>query len=256
MNFAVAKFFACILKKPAKTLLRTTQVTKISINLLFGGAKKCQGDRSSEAGKSIVEIVIVVVIIGVISAMAIPQMISSRRLTRSSAIPKEIMTRLRETRQYAMAQRQAFTFIYNDSNKTVSIVDQNTSLSTNSGMLTLTGFPNPTTSTTLMTVPLNVGGVPSGEISYGIPSGINPVSVTEPGGLTALASVNSNNIVTVTFQPDGRVLDANSLPVSSTALYFYNPQAPSATASAISILGSGGRVKIWKYSPSANKYVE
>jgi hypothetical protein len=155
-----------------------------------------------------------------------------------------------------MAQRQAFTFVYDDTAKTVSIVDQNTTLSATPGLFSVTGFPNTATSTTIMTIPLDVGGLSKSEISYGIPSTITPTTAVEPGTLTALAAVGGNNIVTVTFQPDGRVVDASGNPVSSTAFYFYNPQAAVGTASAVSVLGAGGRVKLFKYSNSANKYVQ
>jgi type II secretory pathway pseudopilin PulG len=249
------EIFRRVVQKPAKTLLRTFEVTKISANPQIGGAKKCQQRRRSERGASLVEILIVVAIAAVMSAMAIPQLIGARRLTRSNAIPNEIMTRLREARQYAMSQRQAFTFVYNDTAKTISIVDQNTTLSATSGLFTVAGFPYTASSKTLMTIPLDVGGVPKSEISYGIPSTITPTAVVEPGTLTPTVAVSSDNLVTVTFQPDGRVLDASSNPVS-TSLYFYNPQAAVGTASAVSVLGAGGRVKLFKYSNATNKYVQ
>jgi hypothetical protein len=40
------------------------------------------------------------------------------------------------------------------------------------------------------------------------------------------------------------------------AMFIYNSNAPQATASAISVMGASGRVKIWRYDQSANLYAE
>lgn len=104
-----------------------------------------------------------------------------------------------------------------------------------------------------MTIPLAVGGVPTGEISYGIPSTITGAATTLGDGCTLTALTNSK--MTVTFQPDGSVVNSSSNPVSN-ALFFYNNKSPLQTASAISILGSGGRVKMWRYNPPTNTYAE
>jgi hypothetical protein len=51
------------------------------------------------------------------------------------------------------------------------------------------------------------------------------------------------------------VVDASDNP-QNRALFFYDAYSPNQTAFAISILGAGGRVKIWRYSEGANLYVE
>jgi hypothetical protein len=51
------------------------------------------------------------------------------------------------------------------------------------------------------------------------------------------------------------VIDStNSL--QNRALYFFNSKAAQETASAISVLGSSGRIKIWRYGSNANVYAE
>jgi hypothetical protein len=152
-----------------------------------------------------------------------------------------------------MSQRQAFTFQYDDGTKQISIIDHNTTLALTPTLFTDTGFPNTTGSTTVVTVPLAVGGLPKGEITYGIPSSITGAATTLGDGCSLTALTNSK--LTITFQPDGRVVDANSNPVSE-AMFFYNNASALQTASAISVLGAGGRVKIWKYSPGTNTYAE
>ena len=77
----------------------------------------------SNRGTSAVEVLAVVAIATILTAVAVPQVISARRLIRSASLPREIASQLRYARQQAMSQRQAFTFVYDDSTKQISIID-------------------------------------------------------------------------------------------------------------------------------------
>jgi len=70
-----------------------------------------------------------------------------------------------------------------------------------------------------------------------------------------LTALSGSGLVNITFQPDGTVID-NTGSFTTATLFFYNNQIPTQTASAISILGSAGRIKIWRYSTSAGKFAE
>jgi hypothetical protein len=65
----------------------------------------------------------------------------------------------------------------------------------------------------------------------------------------------SGTVLNITFQSDGSVTDTAGNYVTRT-FYFYNNQIPTQSATAISVLGAAGRVKVWRYSTSASKYVE
>ena len=213
----------------------------------------------SASGHSVVETLVVITIAAILGAVAVPQMISSRRLMRSAALPREVVTQLRFAKQQAMSQRQAFTFQYDDSTKQIKIIDHN-----NNGNPTASCnvagkdivadplYPNTVCSTTVLTVPLGGGPVPAADISIGVPSGLTGVSTlddtTTPTALTA-------SKLNITFQPDGSVIDAAGNPVNRT-LFLYNNRVPTQTAVAISVLGTAGRVKVWRYSSSVNKYAE
>ncbi len=203
----------------------------------------------SDSGTSLVEILAVVAIATILTAVAVPQVISARRLIRSASLPREIATQLRFARQQAMSQRQAFTFVYDDLAKQITIIDHQTS---GAGVLNMTGYPNTANSITALTVPVGGGGgLPAAEVSFGVPNGITVTSLGDTSTPTALAA----NRLTVTFQPDGSVVDVNNNTVNRT-LFFYNNAVPTETACAISVLGSAGRIKIWRYTPSASKYLE
>jgi len=225
-------------------------------------------------GFSAPEMMIVVAIIGIISAIAIPQMITQRRLLRSQAVVREIGTQIRFARQLAMSQRQAVTFQYDDSTKEIRIIDHNNDpLAPNSGtaVLSAPGYPNTALPARIVqTVSLLQGGLKTTELKYGapttstgLPSG-HPTVPTSLGDGTSLTPLASNKI-NITFQPDGSVISPVGVPVGGftlsqgtrmdTAMIIFNNKAAAPTTTAISVLGSSGRVKIWRYS-SGNTFAE
>jgi len=215
--------------------------------------------RHNDSGRSIIEALVVVAIIAVLTAMAVPQMISARRLMRAAALPIEVATQLRYARQQAMSQSQAFTFQYDNSTKTVRIFDHNNFNNVaaacnmpGQNVISQPGFPSTACTTTALAIPLATGGsLPASELSYGIPAGIGATPLDDGNTLTAL----SGTVVNITFLSNGTAVDAAGNYVKP-ALYFYSNVAPLETATAVSVLGSAGRIKVWRYSTSANKYIE
>jgi len=218
--------------------------------------KRDRLDRSR--GFSLLQLLIVVAIMGIVTAIAIPQMIAQRRLTRSSALPREIMTQIRYARQLAMSQRQAITFQYDPATQVINVIDHNnvdtpTNQTTGIDVLSAAGYPNTAGSTVLATVSLAQGGLTSGEILWGIPSGL-PGAPTTADGLTVPNIAAANNKLNITFQRDGSVVDATGNPADQV-LFIYNTFIPRASAVAISVRGSSGRIKIWRYN-NVDSYVE
>jgi type II secretion system protein H len=207
-----------------------------------------QHRRSHEAGFSFIELTMVAALMGIMTAIAVPQLAGQRRLVRANAVARDMMTQLRYARQLAMAQRQSFTFQYNNTTKQIIIIDNNAS---GNAVLTDTNYPNNAGSTIVSTTSLTGGGLDSTEINYGIPTGLPTTALGDGVSLTNLTSGKIN----ITFQPDGTVVDANGTPVDR-ALYTYNTKIPKETAAALSIIGSAGRIKLWRYYQPSNTYVE
>lgn len=214
----------------------------------------------SASGRSIIETLVVVTIAALLSAVAVPQMINARRLMRSTAMPREVVAQLRFARQQAMSQRQAFTFQYDDSTKKIRIIDHNNNDNPNPScnvagkdLLADSLYPDTACSVTVLTVPLGGGAVPAADISIGVPSGLSGVSTLDDTSSPTLLTAGKLNI---NFQPDGSVIDINGNPVNYRTLFLYNNRVPTETAAAISVLGTAGRIKVWRYSSSVNKYAE
>lgn len=216
--------------------------------------RKYFNGREPSGGFSMIELLTVISIILIIAAVGLPQLVASRRLIRSAGMTRDIMTQLRFARQEAMSQRRAMTLSYNDSTKQLSIIRHaapTTDLATyRTAIQGDAAYPFTVGSSTIRTLPLGAGSVPTSEVSYGIPSGLPVTPLDDTATLTALV----NNRVSVTFLPDGSA--TNNANATKIGLFFYNPAIPSKTATAITVLGSGGRVKVWRYNSSGNKYYE
>jgi Tfp pilus assembly protein FimT len=209
-------------------------------------------DARSCEGHSLIELVIVVALIGALTSIALPQLLAQRRLTRSVGITREILTELRLTRQLAMSQRQAITFQYDNVSKQISIIDHND----NPGPTTLIdGTYANTAKTKVVSVTPLADTATSSEMDYGIPVLFPAVPTGALGDGIPMTPLLANGQVNITFQPDGSVVKNNGDPAEN-AIFIYNSRSPEGTASAISIMGASGRVKIWRYNVGVNRYTD
>jgi len=189
-----------------------------------------------QKGFSLPELVVVLLVAAIILVLALPQVISSRRLFKFSGIQRQVATSLREARQEAMSQRKPVTFRFDNSNKEI---------------VTYGGAFGALGDVKNVVVPLAGSGVEAGDLKYGRPAGVSSAALSDTTNLTN----PSSNAVEITFLPDGSVLDASGNP-QNHALFFYHDKYRLDTAFAVSVLGAGGRIKVWRYSQGVNSYVE
>ncbi len=192
--------------------------------------------KTKRNGFSIAELLIVVLVIAIIAVLALPQVMTSRKLFRFSATQRQVVTGFREARQEAMSQRTPVTIRYDNVNKSLIFYGGNF------GVL---GDAKNRVS------PLTGDGLEPDNFTYGRPTGVTAAALGDGTTLTSLMS----NGVEITFQTDGSVVDGSNNP-QNKALFFYNPQTPMDTAFAVSVLGAGGRAKLWRYSQGVDVYVE
>lgn len=189
-----------------------------------------------QRGVSLPELLIVFFVIAILIVLALPQLISSRRAFRFSGMQRQIVSSLREARQEAMSQRTAITFRYDDTDKKIVVYGGSFGALGNAKNRSVT---------------MAGEGLQPGEVVYGRPPGAPVSALADSANLTTLSA----GAVEVTFQADGSVVDASDIPINK-ALFFYNSKNPSETAFAVSVLGAGGRAKVWRYSRGVNAYVE
>lgn len=211
-----------------------------------------RGPHRSERGFSLLELAVVGLILITLSAIALPQLLASRRLYHFNGVTREVVGQLRYARQQAMSLRRVVRFRYDNATKRITITNLN---ERNVPVVGVTFNPNANANTTndavLRTMELTAAGVPANNITYGRPTGVTTAALADTTNLTSLTS----NRIDIFFQPDGSVLDNSGNP-QNPALFLYNNQAPRPTLRAISILGAGGRVRLWRYNENGNSFVE
>jgi len=191
---------------------------------------------SSQKGFSLPELLVVLLILAILIVLALPQVISSRRAFRFSGMKRQVAASLNETRHEAMSQRVPITFHYDDAGKRIVI---------HGGRFGAFGdSKNQKTE-------LSGSGLEAENLIYGRPSGATSAALADTANLTPIVS----GAAAMTFYPDGSILDAAGHP-QNNALFFYNNLSRDDMAFAVSILGAGGRVKIWRYNKAINLYVE
>lgn len=235
-------------------MCRFTEVFKNDRAMVNEAASSVPGWRRRHArsrGVSLIELLIVLAVVVIVVAVSLPPLISSRRLIRSAAIPRQILSEMRAARQQAITQRRAITVQYDDQNKRLVVINHRAS---GAALLVAAGYPQTAGSVQERVVSLSDSGINTGDLTYGIPLALPSsakAALDDGVRMTGL----TNNQLNVTFQPSGSVVDATGNP-TDRALFIYNNKAPEDTACAVSILGAAGRVKTWKYNGDAKKYVE
>lgn len=191
---------------------------------------------TGEKGFSLPELMIVLLVLAILAALALPQIISSQRMFRYSGMQRQLVASLRDARQAAMSERTPITFRYDSRNQQAIIYGGSFGALNNQKNVV---------------VEMSGVGLDAADIRYGRPGRVPNQSLGDGTKMTNL----TRQAVEITFQADGSVVDAANNP-SDTAMFFYHRKYPTDTAFAVSILGAGGRVKLWRYNNSTRKYVE
>lgn len=192
--------------------------------------------KHGQRGFSLPEIIVVLLVISILVVLALPQVISSRRMLRFAGFQRQVASSLVDARQQAMSQRVPVTLRYDDSDKNLIIYG---------------GSYGAIGDAQNKKIMLTDSGLEISDVVYGRPSGTARSALSDTSNLTPL----TRNYVDITFQADGSVVDGANNPVNN-GLFFYHKKYAKESAFAVSILGAGGRVKLWRYSKGANAYVE
>ena len=172
----------------------------------------------------------------IIVVLALPQLLSGRRVFAFSGVKREMATHLKEARQAAMSQRKKITFRYDNNRQELTVYG---------GSYGTLGSKNN------IRYLIATQGLTADDVIYGRPAGASTSDLDDGTNLTPLTS----GVVEVPFEADGSVLDTSGNPLD-TAFFLYHRLHPTDSAFAVSVLGTSGRVKLWRINPSTNEYVE
>jgi prepilin-type N-terminal cleavage/methylation domain-containing protein len=186
----------------------------------------------SDGGYSLIELIVVVTIIVVLSAISIPYAVNFTKAYKSEDQAVKVLDLMRETAQLALNQRRTFRFELdiNGTRPLARIIDET---------------PDP--DVTVKTIPLE----PLNEIRMDAPAGVtrpNPPNYPNVAFISGLWSAK--------FKSDGSVVNASNSPVSAT-IYSYPPKDNTTTprrmteVRAITLYGGSGAVRYWKHNGTA-----
>jgi len=198
------------------------------------------GSGNSEHGFSMIEMVLVVSIILIVSAIAVTSLRPNLQQARVDAAMREVVSTFRQAREFAIANRRYVQITF-PANNQVQVTQMNT-------LTPGAGAVNKVLTTVTLAPPLvfNLDGMP-----------VTPDDAP-PNGCGTLAPIVFECIANgpvggMLFQSDGELLDgATLLPINGTV--FLGMPGQQSTARAATILGTTGRVRGWKSNGTAAWY--
>lgn len=204
--------------------------------------------RPSAKGFSVIEILVVLVVIAILSAISIPYVYNYTKLYKSEDQAIKVMDLMRETAQLAMTRRRTFRFEIDLTDNAALVIDEN----------------GAAPDTLVKRIPLEsvhevrMDAAPSGVTQPNPPNYVTAAFANDALGHQRNGqTVINNRVWAARFRSDGTAVNAANLPMSVT-LYSWPPAAPGSMTPrklnevrAITIFGGSGAVRYWKHSGTA-----
>ena len=217
------------------------------MNIIINSQNTCDdaARRHGMKGVSLPEVVIVLIIIGILSAISLPYIFQNRTRYRSEDQSLRVMDLMREAAQTAITKRRTFRLEVDKTLNQLLIIDENDAGAADDREI--------------KAIPLD----PTNEVRIDVvPTGVTKPSVNYADAVFAADTIGHkrgtttviNDVVwALRFNRDGTVVDKASNPVSAN-LYVFPPLTPGSAAPrskqevrAITIFGGSGAVRYWKY---------
>ena len=191
--------------------------------------------RNGQRGFSMIELVVVVSIILIITAISITQLKPNLQNARIDAAMREVLETFRQAREFAITNRRYVQVTF-PANNQMQITQLNT-------LTPGAGGVNTVLDTVTLAPPLifTLDGMPDTPDAYGNANAI------------VFESVANGPVGGMVFQSDGEFLDgATFLPINGTV--FLGIPGQQSTARAVTVLGTTGRSRGWKSNGATTWY--
>lgn len=226
-------------------------------------AESARGDH--EGGFSVAEILIVVAVMLIMLAMAIPALRPNRAAYRTEDAALQIISFMRDASQRALSQRQIMRVEIDTTANRIRIRDENSAAIP-------TASPSPAASPAAALAATDDDKVvreetlvPQTEVRCDTnPTGIAVFDSTFPRGVFAGSqhpAAGGNTMWQARFRPDGSVVNAGdnaqsaNAAITSSTLFIWSPRSANSndtsnvnTVRAITVSGATGSVRYWKYN--------
>ncbi len=212
-----------------------------------------------QRGFSIVELLVVLAIIGVLSAVSVLYLAGHQKLFRPDEQAMNIVDVLQEARQRSLTQRETMRVEIDLTDRTVRLIDENGASTVEDDLLIRESKLHTESDVKMGVRPIDIVTVP--EESLPVPIADFRPSVYPPS--------ITHNVCTLRFQRNGTVVNQGSDAIGSNAantgatIYVWslkpNAETESDIARAVTVIGGTGAIRVWEYDRSltaANKWVD
>lgn len=206
--------------------------------------------REQESGFSLIELFAVLIIIGIVSAIAIFYLTGHQKLYKPDDQSLLITDILQEARQRSLTQRETMRVEINLDRNTVNLIDENTPTTADDDRQLRNLKMFDPSEVSVGALPGNITDLPPESLPAPVAvfrSSVYPTSI-------------SQNVCTLRFLSNGTVVDAGNNPVGTGAasvgttlpIWSRNKAVTgnSDIARAITVIGATGTIRLWEYDAS------
>ena len=207
--------------------------------------------REAESGFSVVELIVVLAVIAVLSALSLPYIVNYKKVYKSEDQALKVIDLMREAGQMALTRRRTMRLEIDLTDNAILLIDER-----NPDPVTLNNQPDMQLKKIPleMTKDIRVDIIPSG-VSKPNPPNYNDIAFTTDsvGHLAGATTVTGHSVWVARFKSDGSVVTNADVPVSAN-IYVWPPVSSGSSTPrsnlevrAITMFGGSGAIRYWKH---------
>jgi prepilin-type N-terminal cleavage/methylation domain-containing protein len=202
-------------------------------------------------GFSLIELIVVISVIVILTAVSIPYIYNYKRLYKSEDQALKVMDMMREAGQLALNRRRIIRFEIDLTDNAMLIIDENSPSTTGDDTLIRSIPLERPFEVRMDTRPATVAAV-----NQPTPPNYNDATFAPDttGHKAGGSTISNHSVWAARFRSDGSVVNSFGNPISSN-LYLWPPRTPGNSAArstrevrAITMFGGSGAVRYWKYN--------